>query len=95
MMFMTLTRRNGENGSGLGVVFKRYWMILVVAAAAGGLQVQAISADDKIQALTKEQQLLRRHLVKQATMNGAIDERTKAIQRQLEMLIKYTQAVSK
>ena len=84
-------RRNGENGNGLGVAAMRYWPVILViggmiAAGAAG-QVQIVNAAEERKEIKAAQKALQEHLRNQAQTNGQIDERTKAIQRQLETLI--------
>jgi hypothetical protein len=75
-----MQRRNGENGSGLGVFIRRYGMVLVLSAAAGALQAQVVFADQKIEKLQDQQEGVQKLLREQAEQNGRIDERTKSIQ---------------
>jgi hypothetical protein len=96
---MSMNRRNGENGengNSVGrLLMQRYHgslLSLMAAIMAGSLafgfmQAQIAQAGEDIRDFKVEQKILQEYLRAQATTNGAIDERTKAIQRQLATLI--------
>jgi hypothetical protein len=88
---------NGSNGNSVGrLLMQRYHgslLSLMAAIMAGSLafgfmQAQIAQAGEDIKEFKVEQKILQEYLRVQATTNGAIDERTKAIQRQLEMLVR-------